>query len=72
MEFLTFAPLAWERSFPEEPSISRWDLISREVEIVEGRKEWEERLTSWIAQQEQQEEEEGGQSLIQEAERFHG
>jgi len=72
MEFLTFAPLAWERFLPEEPSTSHWDLISREVGIVEGRKEWEERLTSWIAQQEQQEDEERDQTLIREAERFHG
>ncbi|HXZ36311.1 MAG TPA: PD-(D/E)XK nuclease family protein [Thermodesulfobacteriota bacterium] len=72
IEFLTFAPLAWERFFPEEPSTSHWDLISREAGIVEGREEWEERLTSWIAQQEQQEDEEGDQTLIQEAERFHG
>ncbi len=65
MEFLTFAPLAWERFFPEEPSTSHWDLISREAGIVEGRKEWEERLTCWIAQEEQQQDEEGDQTLIQ-------
>jgi len=72
MEFLTFAPLAWERFLPEEPSSSHWDLISREAGIVEGRKQWEEKLTSWTALQEQQEDEEGNQTLILEAERFHG
>jgi ATP-dependent helicase/nuclease subunit B len=72
MEFLTFAPLAWDRFLPEEPPTSQWDLISREAGIVEGRNQWEEKLTSWMAQQEQQEEEEGKQTLIQEAERFHG
>jgi ATP-dependent helicase/DNAse subunit B len=72
MEFLTFAPLAWERFLPEEPSTSQWDLISREAGIIEGRNQWEEKLTSWMAQQEQQEEEEGNQTLIREAEGFHG
>jgi ATP-dependent helicase/DNAse subunit B len=72
MEFLTFAPLAWDRFLPEEPSTSHWDLISREAGIVEGRKQWEDRLTSWIAQQVQQEGEDGGQILTQEAELFHG
>jgi len=72
MEFLTFAPLAWERFLPEEPSTSQWDLISREAGIVEGRQQWEEKLTSWTAQQAQQEEEEGNQTLVHEAERFHG
>jgi ATP-dependent helicase/DNAse subunit B len=72
LEFLTFAPLAWERFFQEEPSTSHWDLISREAGIVEGREEWEERLTSWIAQQEQKQDEEGNQTLILDAERFHG
>lgn len=71
MEFLTFAPLAWERFLPEEPSTSHWDLISREAGIVEGKNQWEERLASWIAQQEQQGEE-GNQTLIREAERLHG
>jgi len=71
MEFLTFAPLAWERFLPEEPSTSRWELISREAGIVEGRNQWKEELTSWIAQQEKQEEERD-QTLIREAESFHG
>ncbi|NWF53878.1 MAG: exodeoxyribonuclease V subunit gamma [Syntrophaceae bacterium] len=70
MEFLTFAPLAWERFLPEEPSTSLWDLISREAGIVEGRGQWEERLASWITQQGQQEEERN-ESLIREAESFH-
>jgi ATP-dependent helicase/nuclease subunit B len=72
MEFLTFAPLAWERFLPEEPSTSHWDLISREAGIVEGRIQWEEKLTSWTAQQEQLEEEERNQPLVREAERFLG
>jgi ATP-dependent helicase/nuclease subunit B len=71
MEFLTFAPLAWERFLPEEPSTSHWDLISREAGIVEGRQQWEEKLASWTAQQEQQEEEEGNEAVIREAEHFH-
>jgi ATP-dependent helicase/nuclease subunit B len=70
MEFLTFAPLAWERFLPEEPSTSHWDLISREAGIVEGRQQWEEKLASWTAQQEQQEEGEGNEALIREAEHF--
>jgi len=71
MEFLTFAPLAWERFLPEEPSTSRWELISREAGVVEGRNQWKEKLTSWITQQEQPEEE-GDQTLIREAESFFG
>jgi ATP-dependent helicase/nuclease subunit B len=71
MEFLTFAPLAWERFLPEEPSTSQWDLISREAGIVEGRNQWDEKLTSWISRQEHQEEKEGNQTWIREAERFH-
>jgi len=38
---------------------------------VEGRQQWEEKMTSWTAQQEQQEEEEGNQTLIREAKRLH-
>jgi ATP-dependent exoDNAse (exonuclease V) beta subunit len=50
MEFLTFAPIAWSRFFPEESSPSQWDLISREAGIVERRKHWEEKLASLVAQ----------------------
>ena len=51
MEFLTFAPIAWSRFFKEEPSPSQWDLISREAGIVEGMKQWEEKLASLISQE---------------------
>ena len=73
MEFLTFAPIAWSRFFPEEPSPSQWDLISREAGIVEGRNQWKEKLASFIArwkEGESGEDSEGGRVLGQEAERF--
>jgi RecB family exonuclease len=44
MEFLTFAPVAWSRFFKDPPSSSRWDHITRLAGIVEGRKQWEEKL----------------------------
>lgn len=44
MEFLTFAPIAWSRFFKNPPSSSRWDQISRLAGIVEGRRQWEEKL----------------------------
>jgi ATP-dependent helicase/DNAse subunit B len=46
MEFLTFAPIAWPRFFKDPPSSSRWDHISRLAGIVEGRRQWEEKLAS--------------------------
>lgn len=49
MEFLTFAPIAWSRFFKEEPSPSQWDSISREAGIVEGRRQWEEKLAGLMA-----------------------
>jgi len=58
MEFLTFAPIAWSRFFREEPSPSQWDFISREAGIVEGRKQWEEKLALLMAQWQERESEE--------------
>jgi len=45
MEFLTFAPIAWTRFFKDPPSSSRWDHISRLAGIVEGREQWEKKLS---------------------------
>jgi len=73
MEFLTFAPIAWSRFFPEEPSPAQWDLISREAGIVEGRKQWEDKLSSWVTQWQEKESLENPQrkdSLGQAAEDF--
>jgi ATP-dependent helicase/nuclease subunit B len=50
MQFLTFAPIAWLHFFGEEPSPAHWDLVSREAGIIEGKKQWEEKLTLWINQ----------------------
>lgn len=73
MEFLTFAPVAWPRFFKEEPSPSRWDLISRQAGIVEGRNQWEEKLSSLISRwkgAEQEEDREGTSLFWQTAEDF--
>jgi len=51
MEFLTFAPVAWSRFFKDPPSSSRWDHISRLAGIVEGRKQWEEKLIPLMAEE---------------------
>jgi ATP-dependent helicase/nuclease subunit B len=59
MEFLTFAPIAWSRFFQEIPSPSQWDLISREAGIVEGRKQWEERLNALMSRRKEEESAEG-------------
>lgn len=50
MEFLTFAPLAWSNFLEEKPVPAYWDLISRQAGIIAGKKDWEEKLTSYIAQ----------------------
>jgi ATP-dependent helicase/DNAse subunit B len=59
MEFLTFAPFAWARFFKDPPSSSRWDHITRLAGIVEGRKQWEEKLAPLM----------GGEPVWQEEER---
>lgn len=60
MEFATFAPL---RLGPFSSSSSQWDAISIQAGIVEGQKEWEERLAilreSWLKKLEEEEEDEG-------------
>jgi ATP-dependent helicase/nuclease subunit B len=55
MEFLTFAPIAWSRFFKEEPSPSQWDLISRQAGIVEGRKQWEGKLSALFSRRKDEE-----------------
>jgi len=66
IEFATFANLlsdrfSTEKEFPLTPS--KWDAISIHASIVEGQKEWEERLgrlrESWIKKGEEEEEGEG-------------
>ncbi len=66
IEFATFAKLLPDRfsagkEFPLSPS--KWDAISIHAGIVEGQKEWEERLgrlrESWIKKREEEEEGEG-------------
>jgi len=72
IEFATFGKLLSDRfsagkEFPLAPS--QWDAISIHAGIVEGQKEWEERLgrlrESWIKKGEEEEEEGGGRR------RFH-
>lgn len=66
IEFATFAKLltdrfSTEKKFPLIPS--QWDAISIQAGIVEGQKEWEERLRrlreSWVKKGEEEEEGEG-------------
>lgn len=66
MEFATFAKLRADRFSSEEGfalNLTRWDAISIQAGIVEGQKEWEERLRrlreSWVKNGEAEEEEEG-------------
>ncbi|HUL37512.1 MAG TPA: PD-(D/E)XK nuclease family protein [Thermodesulfobacteriota bacterium] len=66
IEFATFAKLLSDRFFAEKEfplSPSQWDAISIQAGIVEGQKEWEERLgrlrESWIKKWEEEEEGEG-------------
>lgn len=66
MEFATFAKLRIDRFFSEEGfhlNLPRWDAISRQAGIVEGQKEWEERLRrfkeSGLKRLEAEEEDEG-------------
>jgi len=75
MEFLTFAPIAWGQFFKEEPSPTRWDLLSREAGIVEGWKQWEEKLAILIRRGKEEEPAEGEEEtavLGDEAGRFWG
>lgn len=72
MEFTTFAKLRTDRFSSEEGfslNLPRWDAISIQASIVEGEKEWEERLRrlreSWSKKMEAEEEEEEGKR------RFH-
>jgi ATP-dependent helicase/nuclease subunit B len=66
MEFATFTKLRTDR-FPSEGgfalNLPRWDAISIQAGIVEGQKEWEERLRrlreSWLKKGEAEEEDEG-------------
>ena len=66
MEFATFAKLRTDRFSSEEGfalNLPRWDAISIQAGIVEGQKEWEERLRrlreSWVKKGEAEEEDEG-------------
>ena len=73
MEFLTFAPIPWRQFFMEDPSPPRWDLLSREAGIVEGRKQWEDKLTALMSRGEKGSPAEGEEEaavLADEARRF--
>lgn len=59
MEFLTFAPIAWSRFFKDPPSSSQWDHITRLAGIVEGRRQWEEKLAPLMDGESGRREEEG-------------
>ncbi len=79
MEFLNFAELDFAKLFDEEsvPSITDWDLISKEAGIISGKEEWISKLQShikWL--KEYKIEDESGEIVgtkrekIEEAERF--
>ncbi len=66
MEFATFAKIRTDRFSSKEGfnlNLPRWDSISIQAGIVEGEKEWEERLRrlreSWSQKMESEEEDEG-------------
>ncbi len=75
MEFLNFAPIAWGKFFKEQPSPTQWDLLSREAGILEGRKQWEEKLIALMSRRKEEElaeREEEATVFADEAQRFWG
>lgn len=71
MEFATFARLRTKRFSSEEGfelNLPRWDVISRRAGIVEGQREWEERLRKYresVAKKLAAEEEDEGKRRVQ-------